>query len=245
MNFRNLAANHRLFDSLQVTAVSQQHIETAVHRPPTLGGRACKYCPGAAFSDQDEFRKHYQTAWHTHNQTLCLKSKQPVTEADFEAFSLALSDSESDFWEEEDEEIEESDEDGDVASVSPTVEFACGTDAFQMHRALLFSSKVEYRTAAVTTEMVKRFISNASSSTWAIFLIKSGRLFGGIYDHASGSFTHTKTFRRYTERRKQGGSQMLRDKAGRVAKSAGSQIRRQNEVELLKVAEGSRPWLTV
>lgn len=213
----------------------------------TAAGRSCKYCPGAVFDDQEEFRAHYQSPWHVHNQNLSLRSRPPVSWEVFEAIQSIEDSSESsdDFWEEgsgDEDELHGSD-DEQAEHVDPLVSFHCNNRSFSLYRSLLFPSRQEYRESIVTADLLRSFIQAASHSTWALFLIKSGRVFAGIYDHSTCKFTQKRTFKRYTERRKQGGSQMLRDKAGRVAKSAGSQLRRQNEQALLReVEEVVREW---
>ncbi|GLD93020.1 hypothetical protein PINS_up001612 [Pythium insidiosum] len=65
---------------------------------------------------------------------------------------------------------------------------------------------------------------------WAVFLLRSGRFAGAVFDHEK-AICH-KTFQRYTTRRKQGGSQSAHDNAGGRAKSAGATLRRYNEQQL-------------
>lgn len=70
-----------------------------------------------------------------------------------------------------------------------------------------------------------------------------GHFAGALFDGADASLGHAsrpagekilrhKTFRRYTVRKKQGGSQSTRDKQGHAPQSAGAQIRRANETKL-------------
>jgi hypothetical protein len=89
----------------------------------------------------------------------------------------------------------------------------------------------------VTSTYLQSFLRDACNSIWAIFLFKGGKVFIGIYSVQQEGLIKKKLFKKYTERRKQGGSQLLRDKSGKVAKSAGSQVRRQNELDLLSVLQ--------
>ncbi|KAJ2882123.1 hypothetical protein FB639_002458, partial [Coemansia asiatica] len=72
-----------------------------------------------------------------------------------------------------------------------------------------------------------------SSSIWVILATNGGYFAGAVFDNQTGLVIAHKTFQRYTTRRKQGGSQMRQDNAmGRLANSAGAQIRRYNEQKL-------------
>lgn len=206
----------------------------------SAAGRSCKYCPGAVFDDQDEFRAHYQSPWHVHNQNLSLRSRPTIPFDLFQAIQSIqeeASDSDDDYEEEEESEADDESSDEEVEKVDPMVRFSCSHRQYSLCRSLLFQSKQEYRETPVSEALLRSFLLEASMATWALFLIKSGRVFAGIYDHSSGQFVNKRSFKRYTERRKQGGSQLLRDKSGKVAKSAGSQLRRQNEQALLKDVE--------
>ena len=69
----------------------------------------------------------------------------------------------------------------------------------------------------------------ASKFRWAVFLLRSGRFAGAVFEKDK-ALCH-KTFQRYTTRRKQGGAQSASDASGK-AKSAGATLRRYNEVAL-------------
>ena len=62
---------------------------------------------------------------------------------------------------------------------------------------------------------------------WAIFMCGGGHFAGAVYNGHEA--TASKTFHRYTTRRKQGGSQASNDQAKGKAKSAGAALRRYNE----------------
>ncbi|KAJ1680381.1 hypothetical protein EV182_000102 [Spiromyces aspiralis] len=73
------------------------------------------------------------------------------------------------------------------------------------------------------------------SSVWVILCMSGGQFVGVVLDNRSGRAIAHKTFSRYTTRRKQGGSQYANDNAkGRVARSAGAQLRRYNEHRLIE-----------
>lgn len=199
-------------------------------------GKSCKYCPNVTFDDLTEFREHHQTPWHIHNQNLCLRSKKPISEEEYLLCQASDSESDdSDFWDEQEDEKLEDDDEEKASPLETFVKLSVGKNMFSIYRSLLFATKTESRSSIVTTQQLRSFIQDASNSTWAMFLFKGGKIFIGLYSVHQDKFLKKKLFKKYTERRKQGGSQLLRDKSGKVAKSAGSQIRRQNELDLLTV----------
>lgn len=244
LSFKELALSqdiHVVQEKDQLPALSNS--ELAVIRAP---GRSCKYCPDVTFDDLAEFREHHRTPWHIHNQNLCLRSKKPVSEEEYQLCQCQSIDSESDdsdFWDEQEDEKLEDDEDEKASPLETFVKFSDGKNTLSIYRSLLFASKSESRSSIVSTEQLRSFIQDASNSTWAIMLFKGGKIFVGIYSVSQDKFIKKKLFKKYTERRKQGGSQLLRDKSGKVAKSAGSQIRRQNELDLLTVLQGT-PYIS-
>jgi len=76
----------------------------------------------------------------------------------------------------------------------------------------------------------QRFRSMKQNKTWAILMISGGYFAGAIFE-GHKNLAH-KTIRRYTTRRKQGGSQSAKDKQGKNIQSAGAMIRRANEKKL-------------
>lgn len=89
----------------------------------------------------------------------------------------------------------------------------------------------------------------ASPGRWCILLARGGHFAGAIFDlrriqrgprgDEPACIAH-KSFHRYVIRAKQGGRQASKDATGKVAKSAGSALRRYNEAQL---AEGIRETL--
>ena len=66
-------------------------------------------------------------------------------------------------------------------------------------------------------------------------MIRSGAFAGAIFENKKGTMLCHKTFRRYTTRRKQGGSQSRRDNSGGPKpRSAGAMLRRHNESEFAR-----------
>lgn len=203
----------------------------------------CKVCPGAGFNEADDFRDHHQSPWHTRNLQASLRGRSVLSEAEFmecEQRTAAQGTAAESDWDsqEEADETEAADEDGAPQNVSEKVHFSFRGTSMTVYRTLLFSTRQDYRSAEVTAQLLRSFVLAAARATWAIFLVRSGRVFAAIYDLATDAIVASKSFKRYTERAKQGGSQLLRDKSGQVARSAGSQIRRANEQALLKDVAG-------
>ncbi|KAI3653204.1 hypothetical protein MP228_002629 [Amoeboaphelidium protococcarum] len=79
-----------------------------------------------------------------------------------------------------------------------------------------------------------RFLQD-SRPYWCILLLQGGRFAGAIFDLTSPNhdlMVAHKTIVKYTTRRKQGGSQKAKDNSTKGIRSAGAQIRRQNQVAL-------------
>jgi hypothetical protein len=75
---------------------------------------------------------------------------------------------------------------------------------------------------------LEEYMSNVGKirqTRWSVFALDSGGHFAGAIFDGSTVVAH-KTFKRYTSRAKQGGSQVAFDSQGRKAKSAGSNLRR-------------------
>ena len=103
---------------------------------------------------------------------------------------------------------------------------------FSIYKELLMSkAKLKYHREDFIREAIcKRAIQSWTLQSWCIILCKSGAMATGIFDPLTGELTFHKVLKRYTSRKQQGGSQMIRDKSGlTIGRSAGSQIRRENE----------------
>ncbi len=68
---------------------------------------------------------------------------------------------------------------------------------------------------------------------WAVLMCSGGHFAGAVFDGEQAVVS--KTFHRYTTRRKQGGAQSANDQAKGKARSGGAMIRRYNERALQQV----------
>lgn len=75
----------------------------------------------------------------------------------------------------------------------------------------------------------------AGKPRWAICMASGGHFAAVIVDVRSQQILQSKSFHRYTVRRKQGGGQGGQDAKGKKAHSAGSDLRRHNELALEQV----------
>jgi len=117
------------------------------------------------------------------------------------------------------------------------VEFSGGSRVLSIYKQILYSIKQESEKLKDANFLLDR-LKNLQSPTvhlWGFFMLGSGHFAGAIYDCMSGQAIVHKTFHRYTTRRKQGGAQSTSDNSKGKAKSAGSALRRYNELALQQV----------
>eukprot|EP00949_MAST-11_sp_MAST-11-sp1_P004297 g4297.t1 len=80
-----------------------------------------------------------------------------------------------------------------------------------------------------------------SNFRWIVLMVSAGRFAGACFER--GILSKSKTVQRYVTRRGQGGSQSAKDSTGKIAQSAGSSLRRQQEINFRKdVAEILLSW---
>lgn len=220
------------------SAIARLAMQASALRDGTqkLIGMRCGTCDIAAFDSLDEQYAHFKTDWHCVNLKRKAKGlsifasgedasasrsreKRGDSKKGKDGYgSSASSSSSSDASDLEDV-------DDVYTTTEPVVEFSDGKSVFKVYKNILprfdgdsfdpYTSLDEIRTSAFK---------------WAVFLLRSGRFAGAIFDKEK-ALCH-KTFQRYTVRRKQGGSQSASDNAGGKAKSAGATLRRYNEAAL-------------
>jgi hypothetical protein len=155
----------------------------------------------------------------------------------------------------EDEDEEDEDEDGDETIFSftedngeeehsnecswwwfnegqPTVSIASledgATHGIEMNIALIAPSR-KHLVRGGSSMLLKGLnaLTANSNPVWCVLVLRSGRFIGGIFEGTE--LVRHKSFKRYTVRKGQGGSQSAMDSTGKKPKSAGAMLRRHGE----------------
>lgn len=201
---------------------------------------ACKTCHTKAFASMEEKRIHAQSEWHIENVKRREKLKQPLSKEEHEYEYKCTSDSEN---EDTDEQIMHIGSPWCVLTIQFSNESKC--DSFKIYREVLMNrDRFEQLSSRVYEgNDIAMNIVNLIHSYWCIILCRSGAMAAAIFDPVTCKMICHKVLKRYTSRRKQGGSQMIRDKSGIVARSAGSQLRRENEkIWIQDIKELFKTW---
>jgi hypothetical protein len=174
----------------------------------------CQQCK-IEFESVQAQRSHFKSNYHEYNLKRKLKGLEAVSIGDFELLQHDGS-SESSSGKESDE--SESDQDILVLKNNPFRIIKLDDGYYKTFKILNLDEKSLDRLLHV-------------GFSWAILMVASGHFAGGVFDE-NGNLQVSKTFHRYTTRRKQGGAQSGKDNTGKMAKSAGSTLRRYNEAAL-------------
>jgi len=192
--------------SLSLSVPSE--LSTASRR--TQGTGMCSKCPGFVYILPEEFREHSKSEWHLFNLR-----QSPGDALSFED------------WCELDSNSECSSASSDTSSTFPT-------DGAS--RGKLIIDGIPFTEVVGSSIAVASVISDPrvflTASYVSVLLLRAGRFAGAVWD-ASGSVVAHTSFKRYTVRRKNGGSQSKNDRArNSPAQSVGAQIRRAQEKKL-------------
>jgi hypothetical protein len=180
----------------------------------------CQHCK-ITFESIIEQKSHFKSDYHQYNLRRRLKGLEAVTIGDFEMLVADGSSDESGTL--DSDESEESDQEILVLKSYPFKIIKLDQNYYKTFKILDLDEK-----------SLDRLLHDGFS--WVILMIASGHFAGGVFDE-KGNLKVSKTFHRYTTRRKQGGAQSGKDNTGKMAKSAGSTLRRYNELAL-KVING-------
>ncbi|TMW63284.1 hypothetical protein Poli38472_002225 [Pythium oligandrum] len=221
-------------------AMDRLAIQTAIDQRsrPAVGLR-CGTCDIVSFASLDEQYAHFKSDWHCANLKRKAKGAVILSEVEYSNASASKahehagssSDSSSSTSSSEEEEENEA-----VTTAEPVVEFSDGKSIFKVFKNILPNADTESFEPFSALDHVRQ-----SKFRWAVFLLRSGRFAGAVFDKEK-ALCH-KTFQRYTTRRKQGGSQAAHDASGGKAKSAGATLRRYNEAQLKQdVADLLAQW---
>lgn len=172
---------------------------------------SCKICSIPVFDTLDEFKIHRQSEEHLNNLT---ESLSISTNADNE---------------------DSQDESDELSKGSPYFEIIYNSSKLQCYKILLAGRKEDlYSKLSFDLNFdILNGLKRLQKSCFLIALNGGGYFAAAIFDNSTKQLVCSKTFRRYTTRRKQGGSQSLKDneKGGKIH-SAGAMIRRENEKKL-------------
>ena len=172
--------------------------------PETIKAESvCSKCPGFAYITSDEFREHCKSEWHLDN----LKRGKGLSFDEWAHGDQSGSDSSS-----------------------------CSEEDETIPNAKLLINSIPFTPLAASRIAIPSIYSSLSilldAKYFVVVLLRSGRFAGAVWDNTGNVIAHT-SFKRYTVRRKNGGSQSKNDNAkGSPANSVGAQIRRAQEKKL-------------
>ena len=196
----------------------------------------CRLC-SVKFAGKLEHREHFKSDWHVHNLRGRRSGRAPIT---LDEYRLSASGGGQQDISSDDSDSDDYENDADDYAKTAPAKYP-GRVPFMDKRN---ESEVYHVWKCIVDGDEPNFTLPSHSFRWLIVLYTSGRFAAGIFDN--GTPIQTKTFARYTTRRKQGGSQAKHDggKGGAgKAKSAGASMRRRNEAELHKeVHELLKSW---
>ncbi|KAJ3397173.1 hypothetical protein HDU92_000478 [Lobulomyces angularis] len=223
INLFKLNLNDLKSNEISIEGFRDKELENDNNLPTTVLS-ACSVCPNQPeFSSQEELRYHFKLDFHNLNLKRKLQNKSLLSEEEFENFNF------------DEESLEGSDEDSEadteevVKNSTPFYSFK--TDLFDGNKKLLIYKHLFFDDENDKLERL-RFLQGGNQ-TVCLLMVGAGHFAGAIFKcNIDAKPILQKTFHRYTTRRKQGGAQSANDNKGGLAKSAGAQIRRYNEMAL-------------
>ncbi|KAJ3390983.1 hypothetical protein HDU84_006655 [Entophlyctis sp. JEL0112] len=219
---------------------------------PTAPAFSCATCGISVFNNVSEQRAHFSSPWHAENVRRRAKGRDTLGELDFASLST-ISDSDSDSSGEEenlqsssgslnDSDLKDSVQDSGspfaIMQLLPESNEDKPTALF-VYKQVLYSKLRLREESAITAEeviSVLRGLQTQPQPLWTLIMFSAGHFAAGVFEAKPGTpvIRAHKVFHRYTTRRKQGGAQSASDNAKGKANSAGSNLRRHNEMMLLQ-----------
>eukprot|EP00644_Phytophthora_capsici_P004341 jgi/Phyca11/565278/estExt2_Genewise1.C_PHYCAscaffold_170447 len=214
----------RPLDESSDVATTALRLQTATLDERKSVGLRCGTCDVATFESLDEQYAHFKSTAHCVNlkrraKGLSSLSEEEALEYQEKKEQEKIQDGEYISSSSDSEEDEKA-----VTTTEPVVEFTDGTSVFKVFKNIFPNTEEEEFNPYTSLDSIC-----SSKFRWAIFLLRSGRFAGAVFEKDK-ALCH-KTFQRYTTRRKQGGAQSASDASGK-AKSAGATLRRYNEAAL-------------
>lgn len=217
-DFKGLSVLDAFLASVQVNQISDTKFITKLVHTETLQSfsikenkMSCKICNIPIFGTLDEFKNHRQSEEHLNKLTSSLSLSNRTDEEDSQKCS------------------------DETIKGSPYFEIIHNDSKLQCYKIILARRKEDLYSKYsldLNADILTR-LKNLRKSCFLIALYGGGYFAAAIFDNSAKQLVCSKTFRRYTTRRKQGGSQSLKDneKGGKIH-SAGAMIRRENEKKL-------------
>ncbi|KAH8917792.1 hypothetical protein BT69DRAFT_1338801 [Atractiella rhizophila] len=199
----------------------------------------CAVCAVKAFRSVEEQREHWRSDWHRYNLKRKVGGREGVSEERWEeGVNSSISGSNSSVSSNEEEQRGP----GSpllwyTSNASSTVQYGIYRSVFPFQNTSLSSLQVE----PIPLPNAKLIDPAFSTRKWTMLMFGGGHFAGAIISLIPGKTGKTmyeevvlksKTFHRYTTRRKQGGSQSAHDGGKGKASSAGATLRRYNEAAL-------------
>ncbi|KAJ3135201.1 hypothetical protein HK100_002972 [Physocladia obscura] len=216
----------------------------------TETGNGCATCGVRLFTTVDAQRSHFRSAWHATNLRRRIRNKDTLNESDFLNLVSIKEDLDSDSDSDSNSSIpnggDEQRLDVTFGSGSPFFALLLATypqnqsseqphqQALYVYKLLLYSkSHTEYSDSDSAIALLKG-LQTQPQPNWILIMFSSGHFAAAVFEAKAGTpiLKEHKAFHRYTTRRKQGGAQNASDNANGKAKSAGSNLRRHNEMML-------------